>query len=90
MEATPVVCASIWKEGDLFKHWFPFVKYSRFLYKESDAEIVFTYGGSNPLTSSECILHGWGCNHLTEGYFVVLGGSVKVRISALPSTCPFR
>jgi len=76
-QGTPASCASVWKEGDLFKHWFPFVSYSKFFYKESDAEIVFQYGGTNPLGRSETVLHGWGCNHLVEGIFLILGGSVK-------------
>ncbi|GMI06561.1 hypothetical protein TrLO_g4085 [Triparma laevis f. longispina] len=79
-KGSPTTCASIWKEGDLFKEWFPFVSHSKFFYKESDAEIVFTYGGTNPLGKSESILHGWGCNHmhdLDDGCFLILGGSVK-------------
>ncbi|GMH89436.1 hypothetical protein TrVE_jg13090 [Triparma verrucosa] len=76
----PTTCASIWKEGDLFKEWFPFVSHSEFFYKESDAEIVFRYGGTNPLGKSESILHGWGCSHMhdpSDGCFLILGGSVK-------------
>ena len=44
---------------------------------QSDAEIVFTYGGNNPVGKSESILHGWGVNHMQEGFFLILGGSVK-------------
>ncbi|GMI47090.1 hypothetical protein TrCOL_g7156 [Triparma columacea] len=74
---TPTSCASVWKEGDLFKCWFPFCSYSDIFHKESDAEIVFRYGGTNPVGRSETVLHGWGVNHLVEGIFLILGGSVK-------------
>ena len=65
------------QEGDLFKCWFPFCSYSDIFHKESDAEIVFRYGGTNPVGRSETVLHGWGVNHLVEGIFLILGGSVK-------------
>ena len=52
-KGTPTTCTSIWKEGDLFDQWFPSVTWSKMLKKESDAEIVFTYGGNNPVGKSE-------------------------------------
>ena len=69
---------SIWKEGDLFHEWFPSVSWSEMIAKESDAEIIFKYGGNNPLGKSESILHGWGVNHLSAaGFFLICGGSVR-------------
>ena len=47
------------------------------LWQESDAEIVFSYGGTTPIGKTESILRGWGCNNLKDGSFLILGGSVS-------------
>jgi hypothetical protein len=68
--------ASVWKEGDLYHEWFPMCSWSKIFHQPSEAEIVFSYGGQNPMGKSESILRGWGCDHLVEGFFLILGGSV--------------
>jgi hypothetical protein len=77
LEISGSACASIWKEGDLYHKWFPQCGWSKIFYQESDAEIVFSYGGTTPVGKTESILRGWGCNHLAEGFFLILGGSVS-------------
>ena len=73
----PESCASVWKEGSLYHHWFPHVQYSKILHSYTDTEIVLIFSGANPIGESEAIVHAWAINQFEEGYFLILGKSVK-------------
>ncbi|GMI61334.1 hypothetical protein ScalyP_jg6176 [Parmales sp. scaly parma] len=69
-------CAAIWKEGNLYHHWFPQTRHSRILHSYSPTDIVLHFGGSNPISDTEVIVHAWGINHFEEGFFLIVGKSV--------------
>jgi len=76
VKCKPESCAAIWREGNLYKNWFPHSQYSTILHSYSDTDIVLHFGGANPLGDSEVIVRAWGINHFEEGFFLILGHSV--------------
>lgn len=62
----------IWREASLFCHWMPLISRSAMLHDFHPAEVALHLEIDQALVYADLALHGWGCDHLQQGGFMLI------------------